>query len=135
MGKAGFPFLVMRLKQYFLIFASFAVTVIGLLYGISPQWFARTFFGISEIDLNIAHILRAIMGLYLALAVFWLYSAFSNRHRSTAVLTCVVFAGGLFIGRLISYFADGQPKPLLVLYIVLELALIPLAFWIFKLRD
>ena len=75
------------------------------------------------------------MGLYLALAVFWLYSAFSNRHRNTAVLTCVVFAGGLFIGRLVSYFADGQPKPLLILYIVLELALIPLAFWIFKLRD
>ena len=125
----------MRFKQYFLIFASFAVTVIGLLYGISPQWFAQTFLGISEIDLNIAHILRAIMGLYLALAVFWLYSAFSKKYRDTAVLTCVVFAGGLFIGRLISYFADGQPKPLLVLYIVLELALVPLAFWIFKLRD
>jgi uncharacterized protein YacL len=125
----------MRFKQYFLIFASFAVTVIGLLYGISPQWFARTFLGISEIDLNIAHILRAIMGLYLALAVFWLYSAFSKKYRDTAVLTCVVFAGGLFIGRLISYFADGQPKPLLVLYIVLELGLVPLAFWIFKLRD
>ena len=125
----------MRFKQYFLIFASFAVTVIGLLYGISPQWFAKTFLGISEIDLNIAHILRAIMGLYLALAVFWLYSAFSKKYRDTAVLTCVVFAGGLFIGRLISYFADGQPKPLLVLYIVLELGLVPLAFWIFKLRD
>jgi len=125
----------MRFKQYFLIFASFAVTVIGLLYGISPQWFAQTFLGIPEIDLNIAHILRAIMGLYLALAVFWLYSAFSKKYRDTAVLTCVVFAGGLFIGRLISYFADGQPKPLLVLYIVLELGLVPLAFWIFKLRD
>jgi uncharacterized protein YacL len=125
----------MRFKQYFLIFASFAVTVIGLLYGISPQWFAQTFLGISEIDLNIAHILRAIMGLYLALAVFWFYSAFSKKYRDTAVLTCVVFAGGLFIGRLISYFADGQPKPLLILYIVLELGLVPLAFWIFKLRD
>ena len=75
------------------------------------------------------------MGLYLALGVFWLYSAFSIRHRNTAVLTCVVFAGGLVIGRLISYFADGQPKPLLILYIVLELALVPLAFWLFKLPD
>jgi len=75
------------------------------------------------------------MGLYLALGVFWLYSAFSIRHRNTAVLKCVVFAGSLVIGRLISYFADGQPKPLLILYIVLELALVPLAFWLFKLPD
>jgi len=75
------------------------------------------------------------MGLYLAFAVFWLYSAFSNRHRSTAVLTCVVFAGGLVIGRCIGYFADGQPKPLLMLYIFLELSLIPIAYWPFKLPE
>ena len=59
----------------------------------------------------------------------------SNRHRSTAVLTCVVFAGGLVIGRGISYFADGQPKPLLMLYIILELGLVPIAYWLFKLPD
>jgi len=68
----------MRIKQYFLVFAFFAVTVIGLLYGISPQWFAQTFLGISEIDLNIAHILRALMGLYLAFTVFWLYCCFQQ---------------------------------------------------------
>jgi Domain of unknown function (DUF4345) len=125
----------MKLKRYFLIFAFFAVTIIALLYGISPQWFARTFLGIPEVDLNVAHILRATMGLYLAFAIFWLYSAFSDRHRSAAVLTCVVFAGGLLAGRLFSYFADGQPKPILIIYIVLELALVPLAYWIFKLPD
>jgi hypothetical protein len=127
--------IAMGFKQYFLIFACFVVTIIGLLYGISPQWFARTFLGLSEIDVNAAHILRATMGLYLAFAVFWLYSAFSSRHKNTAVLTCVVFAGGLLAGRLISILADGQPAPLLILYIALELALIPLAYWLFKLPD
>ena len=109
--------------------------MIAFLYGISPRWFAHTFLGLSDIDLNIAHILRAIMGLYLAFALFWLYSAFSSKHRNTAVLTCVVFAGGLVIGRIISFFADGQPKPLLMLYIVLELGLVPIALWVFKLPD
>ena len=125
----------MKFKQYFLIFAFCVVSIIALLYGVSPRWFAQTFLGISELDLNVAHILRAVMGLYLALGVFWLCSAFSEKHRNTAVLTCLIFAGGLVMGRIVSLFADGQPKPLLVLYMVLELALLPVGYWIFRLPE
>ena len=35
------------------------------------------------------------MCLYLALGLFWLYSAFNDRLRDTAILTTMVFAGGL----------------------------------------
>ncbi len=125
----------MRVKKYFLIFAFVVVSIIALLYGISPGWFAQTFLGISELNLNIAHILRAIMCLYLSLGVFWLYSAFNNRLRNAAVLTTLVFAGGLVIGRLISLVFDGVPKPLLVLYIVLELGLVPIAYLVYKLPE
>jgi len=125
----------MKVKKYFLVFAFLVVSIIALLYGISPQWFAQTFLGISELDLNIAHILRAVTGLYLALGVFWFYSAFSDKYRNTAVLTCVIFAGGLVIGRIISLFADGQPRPIFILYLVLELGLVPIAYWVFKLPE
>jgi len=125
----------MKFKQYFLIFAFCVVSIIALLYGVSPTWFAQTFLGISELDLNVAHILRAVMGLYLALGVFWLCSAFSEKHRNTAVLTCLIFAGGLVMGRIVSLFADGQPKPLLVLYMVFELALLPIGYWIYRLPE
>ena len=125
----------MKMKKYFLLFAFLVVSIIALLYGVSPQWFAQTFLGIPELDLNIAHILRAVMCLYLALGVFWFCSAFSDRYRNTAVLTCGIFAGGLVIGRIISFFADGQPQPLLILYIVMEFALVPIAYWIFKLPE
>ena len=37
----------------FLVVASVAV-----LYGISPQWFARTFLGVAELDRNLAHVLQ-----------------------------------------------------------------------------
>jgi len=111
------------------------VSIIALLYGVSPTWFAQTFLGISELDLNVAHILRAVMGLYLALGVFWLCSAFSEKHRNTAVLTFLIFAGGLVMGRIVSLFADGQPKPLLVLYMVFELALLPIGYWIYRLPE
>jgi hypothetical protein len=39
--------------------------------------------------------LRAVAGLYLALAAFWLYAAFNDKYIDTALLTAILFAGGL----------------------------------------
>lgn len=122
----------MQIKKYYLIFAFFAVSIIALLYGVSPKWFASTFLGIDNLHLDIAHILRAVMCLYLALDFFWLISAFNAAYRNTAILSTMIFAGGLVTGRLISYFVDRQPSPLLILYIVMEFALVPTAYWVFK---
>jgi Domain of unknown function (DUF4345) len=85
----------MNLKKAFLILAFAIVSIIALLYGFDPAWFARTFLGVDELSVNFAHILRAVMCLYLALGCFWLFSAFSDRLRDTAILTTMVFAGGL----------------------------------------
>ena len=125
----------MNIKKYFLIFASCTVSIIALLYGVSPQWFAQTFLDVSELDINLAHILRAVMCLYLALGLFWLYAAFSDKYRNTAVLITIIFAAGLVTGRIISFFADGQAAPLLVLYIFMEFILVPVAWWVFKLPE
>jgi len=124
-----------KIKKYFLILAFVMVAIIALLYGVSPQWFARTFLGIVELNLNIAHILRAVMCLYLGLGLFWLFSAFSNKYRNVAVLTTVIFAAGLVTGRIISFFSDGEPAPILLLYIFMEFALVPLAYWVFRLPE
>jgi len=123
------------MKKSFLILAFAIVSIIALLYGISPAWFAHTFLGINELHVNVAHILRAVMCLYLGLGLFWLYAAFSDKHRNTAVLTTIIFAGGLVIGRIVSVIADGQPSPLLMIYGVLEITLIPVAYWIFTRPD
>ena len=125
----------MKIKKFFLIFAFIAVSIIALLYGISPQWFAKTFLNIPVLALDFAHILRAVMCLYLALGLFWLFSAFSDKYRNTAILTTVIFAGGLVSGRIISLFADGQPSPILVVYIVMELILVPVGIWVFRLPE
>ena len=125
----------MIIKKYFLIFAFVAVGIIALLYGVSPKWFAQTFLDVPELSLDIAHILRAVMCLYIALGLFWLYAAFNDTYRNFAVLTTAIFAGGLVTGRIISLFADGQPSGILMLYVVMEFVLVPVAFWIFKLPD
>ena len=125
----------MKIKKYYLIFACVSVSIIGLLYGVCPKWFARTFLEISDLNPDIAHILRAVMCLYLALGVFWLFSAFNDDYRNVALLTVLIFAGGLVIGRIISFFIEGQPAPILTLYIVMEFTLLPITFWVYKLKD
>jgi uncharacterized protein DUF4345 len=121
----------MNLKKAFLILAFAMVSIIALLYGIDPRWFARTFLGVDDLSVNFAHILRAVMCLYLALGCFWLFSAFSDVHRDTAILTTILFAGGLVIGRVLSFIIDGQPAPLLILYAALEFMIVPIAWWIY----
>ncbi len=123
----------MLIRRYFLILAS--VVFIALVYGISPRWFAHTFTGLMDPGRDFAHILRAVMGLYVAMGLFWLYSAFNERLARTAVLTTIVFAGGLLAGRLFSIILDGLPSPLLVFYTALELALLPVALWVYSRPD
>jgi Domain of unknown function (DUF4345) len=125
----------MKIKKYFLVFAFCVVSVIALLYGVAPQWFSATFLDVQKLDLDFAHILRAVMGLYLALGFFWLYAAFDDRYRNAAILTTVLFGAGLVAGRLVSLVADGRPSPLLMAYVVIELALVPTAIWVFRLPD
>ncbi|MEI7924194.1 MAG: DUF4345 domain-containing protein [Planctomycetota bacterium] len=125
----------MKIKKSFLILSFVMLTILGLLYGISPRWFAETFLDIPEMSLDFAHMLRALMCLYLGLGLFWLYSAFCDKYRNAAVLTTMIFACGLLTGRIISLIADGKPSPLLLVYTILELGLVPVAFWIFRLPD
>jgi hypothetical protein len=125
----------MHIKQAYLIFAFVAVAVIALLYGVSPDWFARTFLDVDNLDADLAHILRAVTGLYLALGLFWLYAAFHQVYRDAAILTTIVFCAGLVSGRLTSLVVDGRPAPLLLLYVAMEFALVPIGLWVFKQPD
>ncbi|QGM96682.1 DUF4345 domain-containing protein [Methylocystis parvus] len=125
----------MRVKKIYLIFAFVVVSIIALLYGVSPGWFAEALLGLAGPDASAAHMLRAMMGLYLALGLFWLYAAFHDAYRNAAVLTTVIFCVGLVSGRLISLVIDGRPAPLLLLYVCMEFALVPIGLWVFRLED
>ena len=122
----------MQIKRYYLMFAFAALSVIALLYGVSPRWFATTFTGVSDLHRDFIHVLRAVMGLYLAFGLFWLYSVFDQRYTDAAVLTTMVLSAGLVSGRLLSFLLDGWPSPLLAFYAVLELALVPVAYWVYR---
>jgi hypothetical protein len=123
----------MQIKKAFLIFSFVAVTIFGLLYGISPRCYAATFLGITDLNLNIAHILRALAGLYLALAAFWVYAAYHDKYRDAAILTAILFTGGLAAGRCVSLI--GQPAFMLITYLAAEFAVVLLGYWIFRLPE
>jgi hypothetical protein len=125
----------MQLKKYYLVFASVAVAVIALLYGVSPNWFGKIFLDVAPLDVSLSHILRAVMGLYLALGLFWLYAAFNDALRGPAVLTTVIFCAGLVSGRFLSLAIDGRPAPLLILYVFIELAMVPIGLWVYRRPD
>lgn len=122
----------MALKKYFLLTCSISIAIIGLIYGAAPQWFAQTFLDMPEIDGNFAHVLRAVMGIYLAFGGFWLYAAFNSEHQNTALLTGIILVAGLIIGRVISMLVDGRPSAIFVFYLAIELVLLPVAYWFYK---
>ena len=123
-----------NIKKIFLVLAFFTVAPMVLLYGFSPAWFALNFLGIEKLDMNITHILRVVVCLYLAFGILWLYGAINKSYRDIALLTVVLFPAGLFFN-LINYLVDGQPQPLLLLYIGLEFVMVPVAYWVFKQPD
>lgn len=125
----------MLIKKYFLILGFFVVSGIAALYGVDPNWFAHTFLGIAQLDINFAHILRAVMCLYVGLGLFWLRAAFVPERRNIALLTMIIFASGLLVGRLFSFLADGKPSLLLQSYAAVEFLLIPIAYWIYRLPE
>lgn len=126
----------MILKKGLLIFSFVTITIIALLYGVSPQWFFQTFSVDSQVPtVDHSHILRAVMMLYITLGLFWLYCAFSAKFRDTGLIVLALFCGGLAAGRILSVIIDGLPSPLLILYIFMELSLVPVSIWLLRRGD
>jgi len=89
-------------------------------------------FDIDVSSINLIHIFRAVMGLYLALIVFWIAGARSKSLRLPALWSLTIFMLGLAAGRLVSLLVDGMPHPLLVLYLVLELSFGFVGYYLIK---
>lgn len=110
----------MKIQSIFLLLVAAGLTPIALSYGFSPVDSLSFLFGIDASSVNVSHIFRAVMGLYLALAMFWVMGAMSTKYRLPALYSLVIFMWGLAMGRLLSLLVDGMPHWLLVVYLFLE---------------
>ena len=112
---------VFKFKNLHLAFASFIVMVVGLAYGINPTRIMSFFFDFNVESVDLSHLLRAIMGLYLALGVYWILGIFKPEHWRGATITCTIFMGGLAVGRMISLIIDGIPSITFSIGMILEI--------------
>ena len=120
--------------RVFLIFCAVGLIPIALGYGAQPSQSLDALFGIAVDTINLTHIMRAIMGLYLAMVVVWIWGAFDERLTTPALVSCAVFMLGLAAGRILSFIVDGMPHWLLVVYAVLEILLGLVAIAIYRQR-
>ena len=122
----------MKIKNIHLIVTSFTVIGVGLTYGICPNKILPYFFDfkVESIDLN--HVFRAIMGLYLGLAIYWIIGVFKDEYWKNATITSAIFMGGLAFGRIISIVFDGIPSIPFLIGTVLEVIFMIWAIWSLK---
>jgi hypothetical protein len=122
----------MSKESIFLMVAAVGLMPIALAYGLVPATTVPMLYGVEIDSINLTHIFRAVMGLYLAMIVFWILGATRESLRFSALCSVVVFMGGLAVGRLLSLFFDGIPGILLLIYLVLELGFALVAFKLAK---
>ena len=118
--------------RVFLIFCAVGLVPIALGYGASPSVTLTALFDITVDTINLTHIMRAVMGLYLGMVVLWLWGAFSKSMQVPALAACAVFMLGLAAGRILSFVMDGLPHWLLIVYAVLEIVLGLIAVSLFR---
>ena len=111
----------MNKESFFLIFVAFGVFPVSLIYGGHPAISMPYFYGVEVNTVNLSNILRAIMGLYIALCVFWVIGARYEKLRLAALWSLVIFMIGIASGRILSLVLDGMPSPLFIFYLAVEI--------------
>ena len=119
----------------FLIFCAVGLVPIALGYGAKPAASMDALFGVQVDTTNLTHIMRAVMGLYLGMVVFWLFGAFRSSMAGPALAACAVFMLGLAAGRILSFILDGLPHWLLIVYAALEIVLGLIAVTLYRGRN
>ena len=111
----------MNKQSLFLLAASVGLVPIALGYGAAPTISMPTLYQVDVDSVGAAHVLRAVMGLYLGMVVLWVTGAFNESMRLPALWSLIVFMLGLAAGRALSLVLDGMPSPLLLIYLLLEI--------------
>jgi Domain of unknown function (DUF4345) len=110
-------------KHTHLWVSAIIIAIVGLAYGVCPQKVMPWLFHFEAETANLKHVFRALMGLYLSMAVFWIVGACKPEFWVAATLSNSVFFGGLALGRILGLILDQWPAPLFLLGLVLEIIL------------
>ena len=99
----------MKSDSIFLLVVAIGVFFVSLGYGLFPFTSMQSLYEIEVSNINAANIYRGIMGLYIALSIFWIVGAFNDSLRLAALWSLTVFMAGVGLGRVLSIIIDGMP--------------------------
>ena len=121
---------IMTRESLCLLLIAPSVLAVSLSYGLYPEITLKYLYDIEVNSANLANIFRAIMGLYIALSIFWVVGAFKKSLRLAALWSMTIFMTGIALGRVLSIIIDGMPYPIFFFYTGIEIlsALIGLRF-------
>ena len=97
-----------------------SVLAVSLSYGLYPEITLKYLYDIEVNSANLANIFRAIMGLYIALSMFWVVGAFKKSLRLAALWSMTIFMTGIALGRILSILVDGYPDHIFLGYTLIE---------------
>jgi len=120
------------IKNLQLSISAIVVFIVALIYGANPSKIIPLVFDFPVDHLELKNIFRAIMGLYLAFAVYWVIGIMKPQYWRGATISNVLFMGGLAFGRLVSLIFDGVSLPYSV---GLALELLMMVWGIYNLRN
>ena len=73
-------------------------------------------------------------GLYLLIAIFWVYASFKDKLIKPAIWSIVLFMLGFAIMRLLKIASDGIPDLFYLSILLLEIMTALIGFWLLKNR-
>ena len=98
---------VNRFKNVHLGLSAVIVFGVSFIYGGNPAKILPLFFDFEVSNLELKNIFRAIMGLYIGFASYWILGIFKSAYWKSATISNVIFMGGLAFGRIVSTIFDG----------------------------
>ena len=123
--------MITKYKNLHLGLSAAVVIAAGLFYGLNPEKFLPYVFNFGIEDMELKNIFRAIMGLYLGLAFYWITGIRNEKHWEGATISNVLFMGGIAFGRILSTVLDGI-STIWVIGLLLELLM--MVWGIYNLR-
>ena len=105
---------LLQIQNLHLSISATIVLAIAVVYGALPQKLLPNPFDFQNVSTDLANILKATMGLYIAFALFWLLGIYNQKYYFAATVSNALFMLGLGFGRAISCAIDGIPSPIFV---------------------
>ena len=112
-----------KIQNLHLTISATIVFSIAFVYGLLPQKLLPNPFDFYVISTDLANILKAIMGLYIAFALLWLLGIYNQKYYFAATVSNALFMLGLGFGRAISCLLDSIPSPIFAVGMAGELFL------------